>query len=351
MKKILLSFFLCNLIFIAHSQTTPSFPCVQYYSTGNLGGGDCETKGSGNNKHYPGYLSEAENVNYFPTGKITVYFQSPIPAGTPAPLITAAGIDVGGGVMQLPPFDYKYAAYNDNTSIARSSVVYCYYGSAANQNIFNGSRSPLLAFEIKYPLNPNTSQTCGGVIQLPATLPVSMKSFTVARNNQSVSIKWETAVEQNNKGFYVQRNVNGEWKDVAFVFSKADDGNSSQVLSYSYNDPNNLTSVSYYRILQVDLDNRGKFSEVRTVRGLEELNKLMLFPNPGTNGKMNVLFQDETSVKNVIVYDATGRVVKSFKNIVTTNLTIDQLRPGFYSIQVVNSASQVLSSDKFIIRD
>ena len=178
-----------------------------------------------------------------------------------------------------------------------------------------------------------------------------MKSFAVARNNQSVSIKWETALEQNNKGFYVQRNVNGEWKDIAFVFSKADDGNSSQVLSYSYNDPNNLKTISYYRILQVDLDNRGKFSEVRTVRGLDELNKLMLFPNPGSNGKINLLFQDETAAKNIIVYDATGRVIKSFKNIVSANLTIDQLRPGMYNIQVINTISQIITSDKFIIRD
>jgi hypothetical protein len=351
MKKVLLSFFLCSIILVASSQTSTSYPCVKFYASGNVGGGDCDTKGSGNNKHYPGYLTELENVNYTPTGKITIYFQSPIPVGTPAPLITAAGVDAGGGIIQLPVFDYKYAAYHDNTTIARSSVVYCYYGSASNQNIFNGSRAPSLAFKIAYPGNPNTDQICGGVVELPVTLPVSMKSFAVARNNQSVSIKWETAIEQNNKGFYVQRNVNGEWKDIAFVFSKADYGNSSQVLSYSYNDPNNLKTVSYYRILQVDLDNRGKFSEVRTVRGLDELNKLMLFPNPGTNGKINLLFQDETAAKNIIVYDATGRVIKSFKNIVSANLTIDQLKPGMYNIQVINTISQIITSDKFIIRD
>jgi len=351
MKKVLLSFFLCSIILVASSQTSSSYPCVKFYSSGNLGGGNCETKGTGSDKHYPGYLTEPENVNYFPTGKITVYFDTPIPAGTPAPLITAAGGDDGTGHMVLPPFDYKYAPFQDNSTVARSSVTYCYYGSSSNQNIFNGANQPLLVFQIAYPANTNPNQTCGGVVIVPVTLPVSMKSFTVARNNQSVSIKWETALEQNNKGFYIQRNVNGEWKDVAFVFSKADDGNSGQVLTYSYNDPNNLKSVSYYRILQVDLDNRGKFSEVRLVRGLEELDKLMLFPNPGTNGKVNVLFGDETATKNVMVYDATGRVVKSFKNVVSANLSIDQLQPGFYNIQVVNTASQVISSGKFIIRN
>jgi hypothetical protein len=87
------------------------------------------------------------------------------------------------------------------------------------------------------------------------------------------------------------------------------------------------------------------------VRGEELASKLMLFPNPGTNGKVNVIFQDETSPKNVFVYDATGRAVKTFKNIVSANLTIEQLKPGVYNIQVINTASQAVSSGKFIVKD
>jgi hypothetical protein len=39
----------------------------------------------------------------------------------------------------------------------------------------------------------------------------------------------------------------------------------------------------------------------------------MLFPNPGSNGKINLLFQDETAAKNIIVYDAHGRVINHSK--------------------------------------
>lgn len=184
-----------------------------------------------------------------------------------------------------------------------------------------------------------------------ASLPVLFQSFSATRNNQSVSIKWETATEINNRGFYIQRNVNGEWKDVAFVFSKADGGNSNQVLSYAYNDPNALSTVSYYRILQVDLDGRAKFSDTRIIKGLGEVSKLLMFPNPGTNGTINVMLQDEVAPKNIIIYDATGRAVKSFKNFVNASLTIDRLKPGVYNIQVINTTTQVVSSDKFIIKD
>ena len=76
-----------------------------------------------------------------------------------------------------------------------------------------------------------------------------------------------------------------------------------------------------------------------------------MFPNPGSNGKINLLFQDEVAPKNIMIYDATGRAVKSFKNVLSANLTVDQLRPGVYNIQVINTTTQVISSDKFIIKD
>jgi hypothetical protein len=351
MKKVLLSMLAATAMLFAISQTLPPspYPCVQYFATGNLGGGDCPTTGTGGNKYYPGYTdSSGANQNYTPTGKITLYFASPIPIGTPAPIITAAGIDNGDHLVHTA-FDYLYVPYHDNPGVARTSVVYCYYGSASNQNIFNGSKAPKLAFRILY--YGYLSNTCGNVTPVPVTLPVLFQSFSATRSSQSVSIKWETATEINNRGFYVQRNVNGEWKDIAFVFSKADDGNSNQPLSYSYNDPNPLSSVSYYRVLQVDLDGRGKFSETRIVKGLAEVNKILMFPNPGSNGKINLLFQDEVAPKNIMIYDATGRAVKSFKNVLSANLTVDQLRPGIYNIQVINTSTQVISSDKFIIKD
>jgi len=63
------------------------------------------------------------------------------------------------------------------------------------------------------------------------------------------------------------------------------------------------------------------------------------------------LFDNETSAKDVFVFDATGRVVKSFKNVVANNLVVDRLKPGIYSMQIKNLASQTVSSDKFIIQN
>jgi hypothetical protein len=259
-------------------------------------------------------------------------------------------VDADGDGQFSSDHDVKITASAIPFSVTASTPVTSYYTGAQT---FSGSIPALYKSSNLFVVLTSGSTTLTQFLSTTqcSTLPVSFRSFTVARNNQMVAIKWETAFEQNNRGFYVQRNVNGEWKDIAFVFSKADDGNSTEPLSYVYNDPNTYNTVSYYRVLQVDLSGLGKYSEIRVIRGEELASKLMLFPNPGTNGKVNVIFTDENSQKNVIVYDATGRAIKTFKNLTGSNLTIEQLKPGVYNIQVISAASKTVSSAKFIIKD
>ncbi|MBD0353133.1 MAG: T9SS type A sorting domain-containing protein [Flavisolibacter sp.] len=183
-----------------------------------------------------------------------------------------------------------------------------------------------------------------------STLPVSFKSFTVARSKETVILKWETASEVNNRGFYIQRNVDGTWKDLGFVPSAAIGGNSSSLLAYQATDLNTAPGISQYRIKQVDLDGQSRYSEVRTVRSEQQTAKLMVFPNPSNNGKVTVLFDDQTSVKDVMVSDMTGRIVKQWTGISNSNLTIEDLQNGIYTIQVINRTTATTMMEKFIIQ-
>jgi hypothetical protein len=184
-----------------------------------------------------------------------------------------------------------------------------------------------------------------------APLPVSFKSFTANRNKQNVSLKWETASEENNRGFNVQRKLpNGDWQTIAFVFSAAQGGNSSSVLSYSYNDLNTAKGVSQYRLQQVDMDNRAKYSEIRSVRSEEMPSKLLVFPNPSVDGKVNVVFDDATSVRDIIVSDVAGRIIKKYNGVNGSSLVIDNLNEGFYSIQVTDRTTSTMSVEKVVIK-
>ncbi len=184
-----------------------------------------------------------------------------------------------------------------------------------------------------------------------APLPVDMKSFTASRSKSNVSVKWTTAAEWDNKGFYVQRNTRGSWENVAFVFSAAQDGNSSSDLSYSFNDLNNERGVSQYRILQVDIDGRSKASDIRSVRGEAMAAKLLVYPNPSMDGKISVVFEDGgNAARSVIVSDMSGRMIKQYRNVSTNNLSIEGLESGVYSIKVTDLSSAAVSVEKVIVK-
>jgi hypothetical protein len=181
--------------------------------------------------------------------------------------------------------------------------------------------------------------------------PVTFKAFKADRkSSSSVGVTWTTASEQNNKGFFVQRNDGSGWKNVAFVFSASNNGNSSSDLSYSFNDVNTETAISQYRVQQVDLDGMARYSTIAAVRGLGTSAKLLVYPNPSANGNVNVVFDDNNSVRDVQVSDAAGRTIKQFKSITNNLLLIENLKSGFYTIKVTNRNTAATTVEKVVVK-
>ena len=55
-------------------------------------------------------------------------------------------------------------------------------------------------------------------------------------------------------------------------------------------------------------------------------------------------------MRDVIVSDVSGRVVKQFKAVSGSTLTVDGLIDGFYTVQVANRTSGTASVEKVIIK-
>src|SRR4030095_6870766 len=110
-------------------------------------------------------------------------------------------------------------------------------------------------------VSPFTKTIYGTLTNSCFALPVKLTSFTADRIAANVNLRWQTSTEVNSSGFAVERNTNGVWQDVGFVPTQDPGGNSSEILTYSYVDPNNVKGVSQYRIRQVDLDGSAKYSE------------------------------------------------------------------------------------------
>lgn len=189
------------------------------------------------------------------------------------------------------------------------------------------------------PIGP--CQQAGQIQQAPAifsvttALPVVFKSFTAVRNRTTVQLKWITATEIGNSGFAVERNINGTWQQIGWVPSQAQNGNSNADLTYTYVDDNNARGISQYRIRQVDFDAKSNYSEIRSVRGEGQLGKTIIYPNPSNNGKINIVFEDANSTRDISIADMSGRVVKQLKGITNNNITIENLNPGMYTVRII----------------
>ncbi|ANE51745.1 T9SS type A sorting domain-containing protein [Flavisolibacter tropicus] len=182
-------------------------------------------------------------------------------------------------------------------------------------------------------------------------LPVKLKSFNAKRNKEKVLLTWETAMEASNSGFDVQRKIgNEDWKTVAFVFSKADGGNSRALLNYEYADVNLNKGVTQYRLRQVDIDTRYTLSEIRSVGGESQAAQLLVYPNPSTDGKVNLVFEDKNATHSISVSDMTGREVKQYRNITAGSLQIDGLNDGIYTLHITDINTAATTVQKIIVK-
>jgi hypothetical protein len=179
-----------------------------------------------------------------------------------------------------------------------------------------------------------------------APLPISLLSFNGNRNGSNVTLKWTTASESNNAGFEIQRIVNGDYKTIAFVSSKGENGSSAMQLQYQFSEVNNTNAVSWYRLVQINTDGTKKILPSLAIRGLEDLKKLLIYPNPGST--VNVLFGN-SSVRDVLITDLSGKQIKGWNDYSDDNLTIHGLPTGMYLLRVIDKNTMVKTVSKILI--
>lgn len=182
-------------------------------------------------------------------------------------------------------------------------------------------------------------------------LPVSFKSFSASRiNRTNVMLKWETITEINNRGFYIQRSTaNNIWETATFIPTQATSGNSSSLLTYSFNDVNANKGITQYRIQQVDLDGRAKYSEIRAVRGDGQQQNVIVYPTPSADGHVNVLFEEKGSVRDITLTDMNGRILKQWNALSNNTLQIENLGSGMYLLKVIVRETGYQTIERIIV--
>lgn len=258
----------------------------------------------------------------------------------------------GGGVFGM--LDFFTGMIDDVRlwSVARSQGVI-----AAEKNAYVASSESGLVANYRFDESSGStafsevSSTHNGTIygnaQFASTpLPVELTSFTASAEDRTVFLRWNTATEQNNLGFEIERRTVGagtinkeQWSTAGFAEGH---GTTNAPQSYSFID-RSASGTIRYRLKQVDRDGKFTYSpEVEvTVGGVPSMFALeQNFPNPfnpSTSIGFTLHSPGFTSLK---VYDAVGREVATLVN--------ENLEAGVYHHRTFDASK--LSSGIYIAR-
>ena len=145
--------------------------------------------------------------------------------------------------------------------------------------------------------------------------PVEFVSFSAVQQGRAVSLKWVTASETGNYGFFVERRLagNDEWSTVDFVPGR---GNSRTDQQYLFVDKSLARDGRYeYRLRQQDVDGSVMYSTVAAVNYRTDESSFSLeqnYPNPlsGMQGATVLRYSlAERSRVSLVVTNTLGQVV------------------------------------------
>jgi hypothetical protein len=241
-----------------------------------------------------------------------------------------------------PDFDGVLEVFKGNcgslTYVACSDVNQRGGGEALTVNALAGTNFKVRVYSFGSNLNDRGNFT---ISASGSPLPISLIDFKGEHINNTNVLSWSTATEVNNKGFQVQYSFNGkDFKDLGFVSSKQNNGNSSAVLNYQFTDSKNTGGNVYYRLVQTDKDGQTSLSKIILVKGgkINSLSINAIYPNPAKDKLNLVVASPSNNTINVIVTDLAGKTVRRQVFSVADggnnlNMDISALSPGTYFIK------------------
>ena len=187
------------------------------------------------------------------------------------------------------------------------------------------------------------------------SIPVELTKFTASIKENKVILKWVTATETNNLGFWIQRKFSkgDDWLDIGFVEGK---GTTTETNSYNFIDHQLTNAHIYYRLKQVDYDGSFTYSKIISVYFNTVPLTYQLFqnyPNP-FNPTTTITFSiPEKQDVNIYLYSILGEKLKELVNEVKdpgyyeVNFNASNLASGVYFYRLV--AGSFVSTHKMLL--
>jgi hypothetical protein len=172
--------------------------------------------------------------------------------------------------------------------------------------------------------------------------PVRWLSFTAKEKNKKIYLNWSTASEMNNTGFEVERSNDGvSYKKIGWVASK---GNSNNVQQYEFTDAAPGKGTRFYRLKQIDIDNKYEYSSVKSVKAGSG-GVVAIYPNP-VKDELKLQLDEVEPGTQITITDQVGRTVltRTISAPGIYKVNVQALARGLYMLSVTNRQKRVFDT-------
>jgi trimeric autotransporter adhesin len=174
-------------------------------------------------------------------------------------------------------------------------------------------------------------------------LPVTWAGFDAVAKESGNDLTWKTASEVNTSHFEVEYSYDGiNFNKSAIKVPAAGSSQTLKTYTYTHND---VSTFVYYRIKQVDMDNRSDYSATKLVKRTDAKTfQVSVYPIPVLDDQvLNVEVKAiDKSDLFITILDMNGRIVKSRTTKPTTNsilvekINVSNLSNGLYQVVIQN---------------
>ncbi len=232
---------------------------------------------------------------------------------------TGATVEISGGANTV-------YVQSGGTLIVNGGIHTIYYVNIGDLILNSGINTLNLCPSITFDL---TNAPPGGC----ALLPVELIAFSGLWKNGQIHLRWSTATESNNKGFFVLRSLDGEqWGRLGWVQGK---GTTFGFTKYELIDSNPISNFHYYKLRQEDNNENFSFSSVILVEGEVPEKSIQLILDP-ISKNLSVKGEMTGDSYDIWIFSTDGRLV--FRSVVKDNsLNLSFLSPGIYFVRLMNA--------------
>ena len=164
-------------------------------------------------------------------------------------------------------------------------------------------------------------------------LPVELTSFTATYNDKEILLSWETASEENNSHFIIERSFDG----LNFEMIGMIRGNGTTFLpqEYQFRDRDLITETMYYRLKQVDFGGGSEYSEMVSISTIGVHSPISIYPNPISNERLLFIEGLDLSEKGQLtIYNTLGKVMQSTALLDSNSVEMNRLGNGIYFFRI-----------------